>query len=371
MTTTITAAVVRSVKAPFTIERLQLDEVHPNEARIRLVATGVCHTDAVVRDGVYPTPMPAVLGHEGAGVVEQVGSAVTTVKPGDHVVMSAAYCTHCVQCRTGQVAYCKNLFAEDFGGRRTSDGTTSLRSAEGEQISSHFFGQSAFATHANVVESALISVPSDLPLEAIAFFGCGMQTGAGAILNELRPPVGASVAISGTGAVGLAAIMASRAASAGTIVAIDIHDSRLALAKQLGATHTINARSTDTTKELLRITGDQGVNYILDTTAVPKVLVNLASALAVRGTLALVGAARPGTEAPFEIGASLVRGWTFKTIVQGSAVPQDFIPRLVGLWRQGLFPAEKLTRTYKLEQINEAFEDSASGAVVKPVILFE
>jgi len=209
-----------------------------------------------------------------------------------------------------------------------------------------------------------------VPLEALAFLGCGMQTGAGSILNELRPPVGASVAVSGTGAVGLAAIMAARAASAATIVAIDIHDVRLALAKELGATHTINARSADTAKELLRITADRGMNYILDTTAVPKVLVSLAGALAIRGTLALVGAARPGTEAPFEIGASLVRGWTFKTIVQGSSVPQDFIPRLVGLWRQGLFPVEKLTRTYRLADINDAFADSASGVVVKPVIVF-
>lgn len=370
MITTITAAVARQVKAPLTIERLQLDEIRPDEARVRLVAVGVCHTDAIVRDGVYPTPLPAVLGHEGAGVVEQVGSAVKTVKPGDHVIMSAAYCTHCIQCRTGQVAYCENLFAEDFGGRRTSDGTTSLKTPEGEQVSSHFFGQSSFATCANVVESALIPVPADVPLEAVAFFGCGMQTGAGSILNELRPPAGSSVAVSGTGAVGLAAIMAARVAGATAIVAIDIHDSRLELAKQLGATHTINARSADTVKELLRITREKGVNYILDTTAVSQVLVNLAKALSIRGTLALVGAARPGTEAPFEIGASLVRGWTFKTIVQGSSVPQDFIPRLVSLWQQGRFPADKLTKAYKLEDINKAFEDSASGATVKPVIVF-
>jgi len=370
VTTTITAAVARGVKAPFTIEQLHLDAVRPNEARVRLVATGVCHTDAIVRDGVYPTPLPAVLGHEGAGVVEEVGTAVTTVKPGDHVLMSAAYCTRCLQCRTGHVAYCENLFAEDFGGRRTSYGTTSLRSLDGEEISSHFFGQSSFATHANVVESALVPVPQDVPLAALAFLGCGMQTGAGSILNELRPAVGSSIAVSGSGAVGLAAIMAARAASANPIIAIDVHDSRLALAKELGATHTINARSSDTVKELLRLTGDRGVNYILDTTGVAQVLVNLATALSIRGTLALVGAARPGTEAPFEIGASLVRGWTFKTIVQGSSVPQDFIPRLVSLWRQGLFPVEKLARTYKLEQINQAFADSASGAVIKPVIVF-
>lgn len=370
MSTTVTAAVVRVAKSPLTIEKLHLDEIRPNEARVRLVAVGVCHTDAVVRDGIYPTPLPAVLGHEGAGVVEQVGSAVKTVAPGDHVIMSAAYCTHCLQCRTGNVAYCENLLAEDFGGRRTGDGTTSLSTMDGRAVSSHFFGQSSFSTYANVVESSLVRVAADVPLETLAFLGCGMQTGAGAILNELRPHAGSSVAVSGTGAVGLAAIMAARVVGATTIIAIDIHDARLALAKELGATDTINARSADTLKELLSMTRDRGVDYILDTTAVPQVLVNLAKALSIRGTLALVGAARPGTEAPFEVGSSLVRGWTFKTIVQGSSVPQDFIPRLVALWQQGRFPVERLTTTYKLQDINKAFDDSKSGATVKPVIVF-
>lgn len=370
MPTTVKAAVARVAKAPFAIESLLLDDIRANEARIRLVATGVCHTDVIVRDGIYPTPLPAVLGHEGAGIVEAVGASVTTVKPGDHVVMSAAYCTHCVQCRAGHVAYCENLFAEDFGGRRTSDGTTSLQTTGGEKVSSHFFGQSSFATHANVVESSLVPVPHDVPLEAIAFLGCGMQTGAGSILNELKPPAGSSVAISGAGAVGLAAVMAARIAGATTIVAIDLHESRLELAMQIGATHTVNAKTADTVKELMRITADRGINYIVDTTAVPKVLTNLAKALSIRGTLALVGAARPGTEAPFEIGQSLVRGWTFKTIVQGSSVPQEFIPRLVALWQQGRFPVDKLAKTYRLEDINKAFDDSASGVTVKPVIVF-
>lgn len=157
-----------------------------------------------------------------------------------------------------------------------------------------------------MVESALIPVPQGVPLEAIAFLGCGMQTGAGSILNALRAPAGSSVAVSGAGAVGLAAVMAARIAGATTIVAIDLHED----------------------------------------------------------------AARPGTEAPFEIGQFLARGWTFKTIMQGSSVPQEFIPRLVALWQQGKFPVEKLTQTYRLDQINQAFEDSESGAVVKPVIVF-
>lgn len=171
--TTVTAAVVQETKGPFDLEELELDEIRPNEVRVRLTATGVCHTDAVVRDGVYPTPLPAVLGHEGAGIVEAVGSYVTTVGVGDHVVLSAAYCGHCLQCRAGHMAYCENLFAEDFGGRRTSDGTTSLKTGTGESVSSHFFGQSSFSTYANVVESSVIPVDRSVPLEKIAFFGCG------------------------------------------------------------------------------------------------------------------------------------------------------------------------------------------------------
>jgi aryl-alcohol dehydrogenase len=370
MPTTITAAVSREHRQPLTIETLTLDEIRPNEARVRLVAAGVCHTDAIVRNGGFPTPLPVVLGHEGAGVVEEVGSGIRTIKPGDHVILSAAYCTYCLQCRSGHVAYCENLLPEDFGGRRTLDGSTSLRTQGGEEISSHFFGQSSFATYANVVESSLVPVAKDVPLETLAFLGCGVQTGAGSILNELRPPAGSSVAVSGAGAVGLAAVMAARVAGATTIVAIDLHDSRLDLAKELGATHAINAGSVDTAEELMRITGGRGVNYILDTTALPQVLGSLAKALSIRGTLALVGAARFGTEASFEIGASLARGWTFKTIIQGSSVPQQFIPRLVSLWQQGRFPVEKLARNYALADINAAFDDSASGAVVKPVIVF-
>lgn len=370
MSTTVTAAVVREHKAPLTLETLALDDIRPNEARVRLVATGICHTDATVRNGGFPTPLPAVLGHEGAGIVEQVGSAVRNIRVGDHVILSAAYCTFCVQCRTGNPAYCETMLAENFGGRRTTDGTTSLRSQDGEAISSHFFGQSSFATYANVVESTLVPVAKDIPLEKLAFLGCGIQTGAGAILNELRPPAGSSVAVSGAGAVGLAAVMAARASGATTIIAIDLHDGRLDLAKEIGATHTVNARSADTVEELMRMTGGKGVNYILDTTALPKVLAVLATALSIRGTLALVGAGPFGTETPFETGASLAKGWTFKTLIQGSSVPQQFIPRMVSLWQQGRFPVEKLTRSYGFDDINQGFDDSASGAVVKPVIVF-
>lgn len=364
----ITAALVREHNQPLTVENdIELDELKPNEARVRIAATGICHTDAVVRDGVYPTPLPAVLGHEGAGVVEEIGEAVTNVEVGDHVVLGAAYCGTCTQCRSGNPAYCLHVFEEDFGGRRR-DGSTSL-SKNGEQISSHFFGQSSFATYANVVQESLIVIDKEAPLDTVGVLGCGLNTGAGSVLNELRPEPGTSLAVFGTGAVGSAAIMAAKIAGCTTIVALDIHDSRLELAKELGATHTINSRDVDVViDELMNITGGEGANYALDTTGIPALLTRAAKSLAKRGVLATVAATASGTEVPFEIGDSLIQGWTFKTIVQGSSVPQVFIPRLVDLWKQGKFPFEKLVKHYDLADINQGFEDSVNGSVVKPIV---
>ena len=236
--TTVTAAVAREHRAPLTLEQLELDEIRDNEVRVRMVATGICHTDAVVRDGLAPTPLPAVLGHEGTGVVEEVGRSITTVSPGDHVVLAAAYCGTCRQCRAGRMAYCENVFAEDFGGRRRDGSPPPCPRADGTPISSHFFGQSSFSTYANVVETSIVRVDPAVPPEVLAPLGCGINTGAGSVLNELRPPAGSSFAVTGAGAVGLAAVMAARVAGCTTIVAIDLHDSRLELARELGATHT-------------------------------------------------------------------------------------------------------------------------------------
>jgi aryl-alcohol dehydrogenase len=364
----ITAAVAREPKADLVIEQLELDDLRPNEVRVRMVATGVCHTDAIVRDQVYPTPLPAVLGHEGAGVVEAVGSAVTSVDPGDHVLLAAAYCGSCDRCRAGQMAYCENLFAADFGGRRT-DGTTAL-SKDGEVISSHFFGQSSFSTYANVIEESVVKIDKDVPLEIVAPLGCGIQTGAGTVLNELKPGLNSTLVVLGTGAVGSGAIMAGRVAGCRKVIAVDIHPARLELAKELGATDTINTTEVNLTEEIMRLTDGKGADYVVDTTARPELLRQGADALGLRGTLALVGAAAPGTEVSFEIGLSLVKGWTFKTVIQGSSVPQVFIPKLIDLWRDGRFPMDKLMRNYKLEDINVGFADSASGVTVKPVIVF-
>ena len=364
----ITAAVTREIGEPFTIEELDLDEIRHNEVRVRLVATGICHTDSLVQNGIYPTPHPAVLGHEGAGIVEAIGESVTSVVVGDHVVLAAAYCGHCKRCRAGQMAYCENLLAADFGGRRL-DGSTSL-SKDGEAISSHFFGQSSFATYANVVEESVVRVDKDVPLEHLGPLGCGFNTGAGTVLNELKPTIGSALVVFGVGAVGSAAVMAARVAECAIVVAIDVFDERLTLARELGATHTINSRTEDVAARLNEITNGNGVDYVVDTTGRPELLRIAAESLGVRGTVALVGAAKPGTEATFEIGSSLVKGWTFKTVVQGSSVPQVFIPQLIQLWRDGRFPFEKLITNYSLEEINQGFEDSKTGKTSKPVIVF-
>jgi aryl-alcohol dehydrogenase len=364
----ITAAVAREPHADLVIEQLELDDLRPNEVRVRMVASGVCHTDAIVRDQVYPTPLPAVLGHEGAGVVEAVGSAVTSVDPGDHVLLAAAYCGSCDRCRAGQMAYCENLFAADFGGRR-ADGSTAF-TKDGEVISSHFFGQSSFASYANVVQESLIKVDPDVPLQVVAPLGCGIQTGAGTVLNELRPALNSSLVVIGTGAVGFGAIMAAKVAGCAQVIAVDIHPSRLELARELGATGTIDTRESDLTEEVMRFTDGKGADYVIDTTARPELLRKGADALGLRGTLVLVGAASPGTEASFEIGLSLVKGWTFKTVIQGSSVPQVFIPKLIELWRRGRFPMDRIMRNYRHDQINQGFEDSHSGRTIKPVIVY-
>lgn len=213
-------------------------------------------------------------------------------------------------------------------------------------------------------------MPKDVPLEHLAPLGCGFNTGAGTVLNELTPEIGSSLAVFGTGAVGAAALMAAKVADCSTIIAVDIHDSRLDMARELGATHVVNSRTEDLAQALHEIVGDAGIDYVVDTTGRPELLRAAADAIAVRGTVALVGAARPGTEVTFEVGASLVKGWTFKTVVQGSSVPQTFLPRLIALWRAGRFPVDKLIKDYSLDDINQGFADSADGTTIKPVVVF-
>ncbi|WP_427918333.1 NAD(P)-dependent alcohol dehydrogenase [Streptomyces sp. cg40] len=364
----ITAALTETKGAPFTLAPLDLDDPRPGEVVVRLVSSGVCHTDLIVRDQWYPVPLPAVLGHEGAGVVETVGDGVTSVAPGDHVVLTFNSCGRCRMCVQGRTAYCDQFFARNFAGTR-ADGSTPLHRDSGD-VHGVFFGQSSFATHALAGEGNVVKVDPAAPLELLGPLGCGVQTGAGGVLNTLRPPAGSSIAVFGAGSVGLSAVMAAVVAGCTTIVAVDLNEQRLELAKEVGATHVVNGAEGDTVERLREITGGLGVDYSLETTAVPAVLRQAVDALNQGGTCGLIGAAAPGTEASIDMSA-LLFGRSLRGIVEGDSVPQVFIPKLVDLYQQGRFPFDKLIRTYAFEDINQAVEDSEKGTTLKPVLTFE
>ncbi|MEF9903388.1 NAD(P)-dependent alcohol dehydrogenase [Streptomyces sp. P9-A2] len=261
----ITAAVVRK-KGSFESESAVLDAPRDDEVLVRIVATGLCHTDLVVRDQVYPVPLPVVLGHEGAGVVEAVGTTVEKVAPGDHVAISFLPCGRCHPCFDGSPASCANFNAINFAGRRPN-GSHALRSAEGDgTLHDRFFGQSSFATYEVTNERNTVKVRAGAPLELLGPLGCGIQTGAGTVLRALKVGAGATFAVMGTGAVGLSTVMAARVAGATTVIAVDVLPSRLELATELGATHVVNGREKDAVDEIRRITGG-GVAFALGDSA--------------------------------------------------------------------------------------------------------
>ena len=362
----ITAAVVRAQSKPFEIETLELAEPRADEVLVKVVGTGVCHTDLICRDQWYPVPLPAVLGHEGAGVVEAVGSAVTKVQPGDHVVLSFVSCGECIGCKEGAPAYCTGLYDLNFSGTRP-DKTTALSSA-GEPVHGHFFGQSSFADHALAYERNVVKVDPTAPLELLGPLGCGIQTGAGAVLNALHPHAGSSIVVFGVGSVGLAAVMAAHVAGCTTIVAVDLKPSRLEAAKRVGATHTIDPAATANVVEAIQDLTRGGAHYSLETTASPKVFRQAVDCLAQRGVCGLIGAAALGTEASFDMNTILF-GRTIRGIIEGDSIPDVFIPKLVDLILQGRFPLAEIVSQYPLAEINTAAEHSLDGTAIKPVLV--
>jgi len=364
-TNAVTAAVVRKKGGLFSLEQLRLEEPRDDEVLIRIVATGMCHTDMVVRDQVYPVPQPIVLGHEGAGVVEKVGSSVVKVRPGDHVVLSFMSCGRCRLCEQGRPANCLNFNAHNFSGGR-ADGTGSLHDEHGP-VHDHFFGQSSFSTFAVANERNVVKVPKEAPLELLGPLGCGIQTGAGAVMNALKVGPGASFAAFGAGAVGLSAVMAARIVGATTIIAVDVIPARLALAMEIGATQTINAKEQDAVAGVKAITNG-GVQYSLETTALSPVVRQAVDALGVRGMCGIVGAAPPGTEIKIDVTEFMQMSKTIYGIIEGDSVPDLFIPQLLDLFLQGRFPFDKLTKLYPFDRINEAAHDSERGITVKPII---
>ncbi|WP_351237411.1 NAD(P)-dependent alcohol dehydrogenase [Streptomyces sp. NPDC002133] len=361
----IRAAVTEGASKAFAIEELELEGPRDDEVLVRLVATGICQTDAHARNGHTPAPLPIVLGHEGAGVVERVGRAVTGLHPGDHVVMSYQSCGHCPQCLSGNPAYCAQTLTANFSGARL-DGTRGLRrtGAAAGQVSGHFFGQSAFATYALATERNTVKVGKDAPLELLGPLGCSLQTGAGAVLNAFAVPAGGTIAIFGVGAVGFGALMAAHLAGASTIIAVDINTQRLALAGELGATHTVDAGQADVAEAIRDITSG-GVGYVLDTTGRAEMLALAVASLRPMGEVGLVAGGAPDAAVP---AGGLALGKSVRGIVQGDAVPQLFIPKLTQLYQSGRFPIDRLVRFYEFDDIDAAFADAARGDVVKPVL---
>ncbi|NRQ49979.1 NAD(P)-dependent alcohol dehydrogenase [Aeromicrobium stalagmiti] len=366
MTTTARAAVIRATDAEFTFEDIVLDDITPSEILVRIVATGLCHTDLAVVHGHIPGTFPLVLGHEGAGIVEQVGSSVTDFVVGDHVAASFASCGHCANCLTGREAYCLNFMLLNIAGVR-EDGSTTIQTPAGETVHGSFFGQSSFATHAIVSARNAVKIPEDVPLEIVGPLGCGIQTGAGTVLNSLAVPAGSSIIVSGTGAVGLSAIMAAKVAGATTIIAVDVLDERLAFAQKLGATHVVNGSTTDdVVATIMGITDGLGADYAVDTTAVPTVIENAINATRFGASIALVGVGKPDAVLPLALVTGA--GKTLVGAIEGDAVPQVFIPQMLQLYRAGLFPFDELITTYAFDDIDQAIADTQSGAAVKAVL---
>jgi aryl-alcohol dehydrogenase len=364
----ITAAVVEEKGGPFVLQPLEIGELRPDEVLVRIAAAGVCHTDIVVRDQWYPVPLPAVLGHEGAGTVEQVGADVGRLVPGDRVSLSFNSCGDCRSCLTGRPSYCADFFGRNFGSSRTDGSSPFSRPADaGGPVHGNYFGQSSFATYAVANERSAVKLDAAIPFEVVAPFGCGIQTGAGSVLTSLRPPAGSSIAIFGAGSVGLAAVMAARIVGCTTIIAVDIRPQRLRIAEELGATHSIDGSTEEAVARIIEITGG-GADYSLEATASPVVLRQAVECLAPTGTCGLIGAAAFGTEVSLDMNSILIPGRTLRGLVEGDSIPQLFIPRLVELWKQGRFPVERIVATYDFEAIDQAVRDAETGVVIKPVL---
>lgn len=361
----IKAAVTKSAGTPFVMCPVVLDEPKAGEMLVKVVASGVCHTDELGMLGVLPTQLPAVLGHEGAGIVEKVGEGVTEFKPGDRVGFSFAFCGKCENCLKGMYSSCLQMNQINFGGI-LPEGTSRLSTEEGDNLSM-FFGQSSFAEYAVVDSRCAVKVEyDDVDLAIVAPLGCGIQTGAGTVINNLKPEFGSSIAVYGCGTVGMSAIMAARVAGCSKIIAVGGNAESLKLALEIGATHTINRREvTDIEAEVRKIV-PAGTNYAVDTSGNENFIRTALHALAPHGELAIVGVS-PKMEIDM-FGELMADGKCIKGVIEGDAIPKLFIPQMIEYYRQGRFPIDKIMKFYTFDQINEALEDSHNGKTIKSVV---
>jgi aryl-alcohol dehydrogenase len=361
------AVVFEKLHTPLAVAEVDVDPPAPGEALVRVVAAGVCHTDALAMEGDMPFPAPGVLGHEGAGIVAAVGPGVTNVAEGDKVVIGWPWCGSCRNCLEGQPRYCLQLGALVIAGCR-ADGSTALRRLDGSALHSHFFGQSSFASYSVCAASALVPVPQDAPIDILGPLACGIGTGAGAVLNVLRPFTGSSIVVYGAGAVGLSAVMAARLTGATTIIAVDRLASRLSLARELGATETIDvsAADTDPVAAVHEICGGPA-DFSMDCAGNVAVLRQAADSVGMRGTVALIGGAPAGASFSLDH-MSTLWGKRVIGILGGEGRSVSLIRALIALNQQGRFPYDRLITEFPLERVNDALAASHAGDVIKPVL---
>nr|WP_047167507.1 NAD(P)-dependent alcohol dehydrogenase [Sphingomonas sp. Y57] len=365
----IKAAVAHRGRTDFDVATLTLDDPREDEILVRIEAVGLCHTDIVFRDMETAVSLPAVLGHEGAGIVERVGAKVTKVGPGDKVLLTFRSCGGCDRCSEGHSAYCRRLPELNFVGQRT-DGSKALR-AGAAPVSSNFFGQSSFATHALAYERNVVRIAPELSSVTYAPLGCGVQTGAGAIMNSLDCKAGSTLAVIGAGTVGLSAIMAAAIRECAQIIVIEPKAERRALALELGATHAIDPLA-EAVVDRVRALVPHGVDTVLDTSGVVPALEAALGYLGSHGVIGLVGVPSVADAAiSIPIANAITFGFSIKGIIEGDSEPDHFIPELIDLHRQGRFPFDRLIRSYRLDDINDAVRDQHDGVCVKAVLVPE
>jgi aryl-alcohol dehydrogenase len=359
-----TVALVEKQGGEFTFDEVDLDGPRPDEVLVRIVATGLCHTDIHLK-GFLPAEMfPNVFGHEGAGVVEEVGADVTGIEVGDHVVLSFRSCGACPSCAAGAVGYCEQSLVINYMGMRLDGSTTYSR--DGSPVFGSFFGQSSLSQHAIAYADNCVVVDKAVDLTRVAPYGCGFQTGAGTVLNVLDPAPEDSLVVFGVGAVGLAALAAARHLGVGSLVAVDPMTGRRDAAERLGAV-AVDPTETSVVDRVREITGG-GASYAIDTTAISEVVKQAQQSLRARGTLVALGLG--AEEYAIDAIDLLQTGKVIRSSIEGDSDPQQMVPRLIAMNEAGQFPVDDLITTYPFAAINDAVADVAAGKVVKPVLVW-
>ena len=365
----ISAALLSGTNQPFQVTRLELDEPKSGEVLVRLAASGVCASDAHTQSGRIPSPLPSVLGHEGAGVVEAVGSGVEHVAVGDHVALSwMPNCGRCRHCQSGRPVLCTAAAPAMFAGTLL-DGTVRLH--HGDQPVNHYSFLSTFATHTVVPAASAIRINPSVPLAVASLVGCGVLTGYGAVVNRAKVRPGSSLAVFGAGGVGLSAIMAARISGAQTIIVIDPIEAKRQEAIKFGATHALEP-SADLVTELRDLTDGFGVDCAIDAAGSPKILEQAFAGTVAGGTIVCVGIPGPDSR-PSLPGPELVRDEKIVTgSLYGSSRPALDIPAILNQFMQGNLPLEQMiTKTYALTEINMAFDDMRAGRLTRGVLVFD